>query len=166
MVYFGAVKPNNEEIRERYCNNKTKLFNLIKKVNRFVANRDPYTLSYLKSASKRYRDVKYGRNKWGEPFTKSFIEATMPPFLFNEDTRRFEMTEKEANWIGTAIQEECEIGSFPDRAFDVPTTCDFNARKGVHGNEGMEKCAMTWKRKIDRAIPEFEQFRVDIRYEY
>ncbi|MBD3320480.1 MAG: hypothetical protein GF350_05215 [Chitinivibrionales bacterium] len=166
MVYFGVVKPINEDIKERYCNDTPKLSDLIKKVNRFVANNDPYTLSYLESASKRYRDVKYGRDKWGEPFSESFIEATMPPFLFNEDTHRFEMTEKEADWIGTAIQEECEIGSFPERAFDIPTICDFNASKGVHSKKGMEECAMMWKRKIDKIIPEFAQFQVDIRYEY
>lgn len=168
MVFFVVVKPKTKEVGRNYCRNRDDLFDLVKNVNEFVMNNDPYKKEYLEYSAERYEKIRTGRDRWGDPFQKRFIESHRPPYTMNNATKKYEVTEREAEFIKEDIDDTCETDftrSFR-RSFAIPTICAFNKDKSVLSSDGMDRCANNWKNKIDEQIPEFRQFGVEIQYEY
>lgn len=168
MVYFDVVYANNDAVRKKYCDDKEKFFSLVKKVNEFVANIDPYTKEYIKWATDRFERVKVAKDLWGKPYDARFVEGFTPEYQIGR-SGRYELSERESKFVKEEINDECKfsVGSFR-RAFRIPTVCDFNKDivDKVFSNEGMDECAQMWKRKIDDAIPDFKDFKVEIAWEY
>ena len=168
MVYFIVVRPKEKETGRRYCQNKDELFKLAKNVNEFVANNNPYTIEHLKYKADRYEKIRTGTDLWGVPYQKSFIESHKPAYIMNENTNRYELSDREAGFIKWNIDDACitDYSISFRMTFKIPTICNFNENIGVHDDRGMLRCAQIWKKKIDKAVPDFSEFKVEISYEY